>query len=233
MQTHLLDMIDSVICGDCREVLKDIPDGSVDLVVTDPPYRFTTGGGGIYKDDSPFLVKIRELGTNEFDPDNYIPAILKKLKAPNAYFFCNIDLVRDYGRLAAASDVAFDLLVVERDSQAPNTNNHYPSSVDYVVFMKRGGTFNTGLRPFSIYNKVQRFGQLRGSLHPNEKSVEICRKYIMVSSKPGDLVLDPFCGSGTTLVAAKELGRRYIGIEINPDFARTAKLRLNQLTLSV
>jgi DNA modification methylase len=63
-------------------------------------------------------------------------------------------------------------------------------------------------------------------LHPTQKPVTLMQTLIDVFSSPGDLVLDPFCGSGSTLVAARDLGRRSIGIEIDPRFAEVARQRM-------
>lgn len=65
--------------------------------------------------------------------------------------------------------------------------------------------------------------------HPNEKPVELLKTLIEAVTRPGDLVLDPFLGSGTTAVAAKALGRRYIGIELDPAYVRAARARLASL----
>ena len=68
--------------------------------------------------------------------------------------------------------------------------------------------------------------------HPTIKPLEFVKNHIINSTGEGDIVLDPFCGSGTTCVAAKELGRQYIGIEIDPKYAKIAEDRLNGITAS-
>jgi len=64
--------------------------------------------------------------------------------------------------------------------------------------------------------------------HPTPMPLELARKFVLLGSAPGDLVVDPFAGGGTTLVAAKELGREYVGFEIVPEYARAARRRLRQ-----
>ena len=64
--------------------------------------------------------------------------------------------------------------------------------------------------------------------HPTQKPLGLIQKFIEVSSRKGDTVLDPFIGSGTTAVAAKTLGRNYLGIELNEDYIKIAEERINQ-----
>ena len=64
------------------------------------------------------------------------------------------------------------------------------------------------------------------SPHPTPMPLELARRFILLGSRPGDLVVDPFAGGGTTLVAARELGRQYVGFEIVPEYARAARRRL-------
>ena len=66
--------------------------------------------------------------------------------------------------------------------------------------------------------------------YPTQKPVKLLERIVSASSDPGDLVVDPFCGSGTALVAAKKLGRRYIGVDVNPAAVRTARVRLAGVT---
>jgi DNA modification methylase len=79
---------------------------------------------------------------------------------------------------------------------------------------------------------VQRLASKRLT-HPNEKPVELLKHLIEATTRPGDIVLDPFVGSGTTAVAAKALGRRYIGIELDLGYANAAKARVSLTALSV
>jgi site-specific DNA-methyltransferase (adenine-specific) len=69
--------------------------------------------------------------------------------------------------------------------------------------------------------------------HPNEKPVELMRRLIETTTKPGDLILDPFAGSGTTLVAALQSGRRYMGVEISPQHYETAQRRIYEAAFTV
>ncbi len=98
-----------------------------------------------------------------------------------------------------------------------------PQHENIVYATKQRWTW-PGSRPKSIL-RFQRVMPER-LMHPNEKPVELLCELISCLSNAGDLVLDPFCGSGTTCVAAKMLGRRYIGIEISEEYCRVARERL-------
>lgn len=69
--------------------------------------------------------------------------------------------------------------------------------------------------------------------HPTQKPLGLLRRILRASSKPGDLILDPFCGSGTTGVAALELGRRFIGIDLSPEYLQLAERRMGEVQLSM
>ena len=67
--------------------------------------------------------------------------------------------------------------------------------------------------------------------HPTQKPEELLRKFVLAASNPGDIVLDPFCGSGTTAVVAEQLGRHWIGCEINPEYNSWAKARIDSVKI--
>ena len=109
---------------------------------------------------------------------------------------------------------------------------NYRSAVEFIYFGQKEGekaTFNFGqqkeMKNWFEHPLVQ--GKQR-TKHPTQKPLKLVQKFIEVSSNKGDIVLDPFLGSGTTAVAAKMLGRNYIGIEKNPEYIKMAEDRLRQ-----
>ncbi|MCK5608677.1 site-specific DNA-methyltransferase, partial [Candidatus Pacearchaeota archaeon] len=108
---------------------------------------------------------------------------------------------------------------------------------EYVMFLRKNGynhkpPFNGYLDLWdSMYDKIFDWTGSKISDHANEKPVALMKQYIEISSKPGDIVIDPFMGSGTTGVAAKECGRKFIGIEQDPEYVQLAITRLNQYSL--
>lgn len=103
-----------------------------------------------------------------------------------------------------------------------NGQHIWLSSVECCVFgKKQGAVFNEHCK-----SSVWRYPVERGKLHPTQKSLKLFKYLIETSSNRGELILDPFSGSGTTLLAAKELGRNYIGFELSKDYCNIIKNRL-------
>jgi site-specific DNA-methyltransferase (adenine-specific) len=226
-----------LISGNCKDIIEQFnrPD-EIALILTDPPYEFTAKGGGVYK-NSKNMEQIQDAGTDKFDFDKYIPRMVQWQgfnSAVNAYFFCNKELVDKYIAVARNNDAAFDILLMRKKRCPPAHNVHYMPDVEYVVFMKSSkATFNGALGTWDgMYSKVHDQVSIpENILHPNQKPIDILKKYIEISTIPGDIVLDPFSGSAQTAIAARDLGRFAICIEINPQFLETAKTNLSQMTL--
>jgi len=199
-----------IVCADCLDVMADMPDGCVDAVVTDPPYGIGEDGGlkAQYRRGdgrTRGVVKHEPQGWDKKRPDPQAFALMLR-RAPVVMFF--------------GGNYFADLL---------------PASPGWLYWDKRiGGDFSDGeliytnrnaaLRSFSIHA----FSGLRGGKdrqHPTQKPIalmEWCLGFI----PDAVTILDPFCGSGTTCVAAKKLGKRYIGIEISPKYAEIARRRV-------
>jgi DNA modification methylase len=125
-----------------------------------------------------------------------------------------------------------DLLVWHKTNPIPTCNNKYLSDLEYCVFAresntKLNGTYETKSK---VWTSPANVADKDLFDHPTIKPLEFVKNHIINSTKEGDIVLDCFCGSGTTLVAAKELNRHYLGFEINPEYHKIAVDRLNGLT---
>jgi site-specific DNA-methyltransferase (adenine-specific) len=246
--SHYIQYVDDnmlILCGDFKKVIPMLHlciDGKFEptLIVTDPPYEFQSKGGGLYK-ESESMDKIRDLGTDSFDFKNNIPMLTNWQERytgyVNGYFFCNKSLIPNYIEMASKSNGwTFDILILDRLVSPPAHNNHYMSHIEYAMFLRKPGDikppFNGSLDLWKgMYRKIFQWTGGKTSDHANEKPVAMMKQYIEISSMPGDIVIDPFMGSGTTGVAAKECGRKFIGIEITPEYAQTAIARLSQYSL--
>lgn len=228
-------MLDTILCGDCMELLKGIPDKSIDLVVTDPPYEFCNGGsGGCFGIEKRSYHK--ELhGIDKGITDAVLAELERVMKVLNIYLFCNKNQIRQY--LNFFSDYNMDLLTWHKLNPVPTCNNKYLSDTEYVLFFRdKGAHFQgeyTSLKKYWLTETNKKDKDIYG--HPTIKPLSIIKTLVSNSSEVGGVILDPFCGSGTTCVAAAQLGRHYIGMEIDPKYHKTAcervKDELSQLTL--
>ena len=230
------DMINNVILGDCYEVIKNIPDKSIDLILTDPPYDFhcgTINKTGIFKNR---IVAPGQEIVNMNINNGYDISILKEfvrvLKNINIFIWCNKEQIRDYLNFFADYDVSFEILTWHKTNPTPLTKNTFLPDTEYCLYFreKRKVTLNDGYELKSKYyitstNKSDK----EDFLHPTIKPLEIIKKQILHTTQENDIVLDCFCGSGTTCVACKNTNRKYIGIELNPKWHKVAVDRLNNV----
>lgn len=214
---------------DCLEGLKKLPDKSIDLIVTDPPYRLENQGGGFYAKNTStkrvYLDSLKSIKCCEFDPIEFLETLKPKMKKFYGYFFCNKTLVKDYIEWAMKNKYNYDILVMAKSNPIPSYNNHHLSDLEYIVMIREKGTY------FSKHKNIDDFRKFyitscRKGIHPAEKPVDLIERFIKVSPKENDIVLDPFMGSGTTALAAKKLNRRYIGYELDHTYYETCLLRL-------
>ena len=213
--------------GDCLELLKDIPDKTIDLIVTDPPYKFESKGGGAYGSTTrKYRSELKQINCCEFEPKMFLEIIQNKTKAFYGYFFCNKTLVDVYIRFAKDNGYQYDIFVLAKQNPIPAYSNHHLCDMEYIVMIRDKCTYFSMREDFNDYRKFY-LTNCRKGIHPAEKPVELIQRFIKVSSKIGDVVLDPFMGSGTTGIACAKLKREFIGIEINQDIFQIAQRRIN------
>ena len=215
--------------GDCLELMKDIPDKSVDLVVTDPPYKTTSRGssggtGGILKEEINKRGKVFKHNDIEFN--EWLPELYRVLKdTGHAYIMSNNKNLKNM--LMEIENVGFNIyktLIWAKNS--PITNMYYMDSHEYIIFCRKGKAKrinNCGTK--SVLN----VDNPRNKVHPTEKPVELMEVLITNSSQEGELVFDPFMGSGTTGVACINTNRSFIGIELDEDYFEIAKKRIEEV----
>jgi len=203
--------------------------GVADLVVTDPPYRLTSGGrggqvmSGIFSsdryDNSGELMHMVEwsdfagplLDACKPDADAYVMANDKQIFAAHA-------------AMVGAGWRCHNLLVWNKG--APTRNRWYMKENEYVLYLWKGRA-RTIRNPGSKQTFLAQRPERAEKIHETQKPVTLLEHYIRNSSEPGDLVLDPFAGSAATLVAALRAGRRAVGIEIDVENYTAAVARLS------
>jgi len=212
------DFVNKVICGDCLGVMKEIPDESIDCIITDPPYGIR--------------ITEQKIGGTKKNPNSrfYRGNWDKRL---NKIYFEEIFRISKY-QIIFGGNYYLDYL---------------PSNGNWLVWDKRCGiipersfadgeliwtNINTRLRIFRyIWDGFlqQDMKDREERVHPTQKPIALMSWLIKKFTKENDLILDPFAGSGSTLVAAKRLGRRFIGIEREEEYIKIAEKRLAQEVL--
>ncbi|WP_288910966.1 site-specific DNA-methyltransferase [uncultured Thomasclavelia sp.] len=220
------EMINTIQLGDCYELIKKIPDNSIDLIITDPPYEMETRGAGFHnKRDYYDLIHDKKMANGI--SENLLKEFDRVMKKTNIYIFCNKNQLPMY--LKFYKNKNFDLLVWHKVNPIPTINNKYLSDLEYIVFARDKSVtmYNTYETSSKLFQSVVNKSDKQLYKHPTIKPLEIIKNLIINSSKEDNVILDCFCGSGTTCVAAKELGRRFIGIEIDKEYHKIATDRLN------
>lgn len=193
-------------CADCTKVkIAEVPR----LQLADPPYELETEGAGVISRKQNYSKKMAAAGVDNFD----VATI--KLHAKTNVFFTSKALVPTYLDRAIELDVSWDLNILHRSAAMPNNSGHLMTDLDYLVLM--GSMAPARGLEFANYSKLLSLSNWERPV-PWAKPVDILTKYIRLFSAAGDLVFDPYCGSGSTIIACAVERRRCFGIEINPLF---------------
>jgi len=215
--------LNKVIQCDCLEVMKTLPDNSVDLILTDPPYGIDIG------------------------KMNFTNSIIGGVAKRNNY-----KGISDWDKFTPSKEY-FDEMIRVSKKQVIFGGNYFadklPPSGQWVVWDKRvedkySNDFADCELAWTSENKPSRIirflwsGMMQGDMknkevrfHPTQKPLFVIKKIIDMFSKENDIILDPFLGSGTTAVACQNIHRNFIGIEISEEYCKIARERLRQQTL--
>ena len=228
------DMINNIINCDCYEMIKNIPDKSVDLVYIDIPYLFADGGSST----SPLSQRIKKLKQQDLASITkgidylILNEIIRILKKVNCFIWCSKEQILDIMNFFKNNDCMFEILTWNKTNPTPMTNNTYLPDIEYCLYFRESGVkLNDGYELKSKWY-ISPINKSDKDLynHPTIKPLELVKRNILHTTQPNDIVLDCFCGSGTTCVACKETGRRYIGMEINKEYYEIAQKRINGIT---
>jgi len=209
-------MTNRIIHGDCVEVLKTLPTGSVDFVLTDPPYFVN------YRDRTG-----RSLANDgEADMEKVLAAFpeihrVLKLDALCISFYGWQAIDAFMGAWKSAGFTPVDHIVWRKEYAS---SRWYCSRRHEQAFVLAKGR---PPRPSQPLDDVRPWTYSGNRAHPTEKHIDVLKPLIEAFTQPGALVLDPFAGSGSTPVAAALARRRYIGIELEAKYCRHAEKRLN------
>jgi adenine-specific DNA-methyltransferase len=207
--------VNRILLGDCVQVMGQMPSASVDLIVTDPPYmcRFQSRDGRTV--------------TNDDRSDWVQPAFTQMYRVLKPDRFCvsfygwnKVDTFFAAWKAAGFRPVGHLVFV-----------KPYSSKERFVAYRHEAAYLlakGNPAKPHMLLYDVLDWKYSGNERHPTEKPLLTMMLLVEAFSQPGAVVLDPFVGSGTTAVAAKKLGRRYIGIDIEPVYAQQAQERVRQ-----
>ena len=222
--------VNKIHLGDSYELIKQIPDKSIDLIYTDIPYDFQSGkGGGFMRERVRRVRDVELVGLDNGIDYTLLDELFRVMKDINIFIWCNKQQIPTILNYFIAKEALFEILTWNKENPIPMTNNLWLSDIEYCLYFRsRGVKLNDGYElkskwhtsPINMDDKNE-FG------HPTIKPLELVKRHILHTSKPNDIVLDPFMGSGTTAVASKELGRQYVGMEIEPKWHKIAVDRVS------
>lgn len=213
--------IDRIYCGDCLDFMREMPDKCIDLVLTDPPYGIgitdnrTVGGGNKVFGKPGTWVSAKDYGVSEWDSVRIDECVLAEM--------CRVSknqIIFGGNYYADLLDPSPCWLVWDKD----NSGNFADCELAWTSFKTAVRKFKwrwNGMLQEDMCHKEER-------IHPTQKPVPLFMQILEKYSKPGDLVLDPFLGSGTTAIACLRTGRHYIGIEKHEPYFLKAQERIDK-----
>ena len=224
-------IVQDITIGDCRLIQGDCMDvlpllgACADVTFTDPPYKMEIHGRGFAAKRDYY--SSLDYGTNtEFElSDEYFDLIFAAISEHSAVFCCNKHMMRDLLNQADARGLTYDVLAMCKSSPAPLTNNQWLPDKEFAVHMFKSlpvrGSYATK-RTWSVSTNFKN----PDTSHPSAKPVHLLVPIIENITDGGGLVLDTFMGSASTALACLRIGRKFIGIERDPEFFQEAVRRV-------
>lgn len=248
--------LDTIYLGDCIEILEGLPDASVDLIFADPPYYLQLSRE-LFR---PNLTKVHAVDddwdkfTNFKDYDDFtskwLEACRRVLKDTGTLW-----VIGSYHNIYRVGAILQDLgywilndVIWIKDNPMPNFRGvRFTNAHETLIWAqkKKGSRYTFNHRAMKTLNGdlqmrsdwhlplctgMERIRENGEKVHTTQKPEGLLYRILVASSNPGDVILDPFFGTGTTGAVAKKLGRHYIGIEKNPDYVRVARERIAAVT---
>jgi len=227
--------------GDCLDVMQGIPDGSVDMVMTDPPYGTTNCKWDSVIPFEPMWGQLKRI----VKPNGAI-VLMASQPFTSALVMSNVKMFsysviwhksRPVGHLAAnrkPMNKHEDILIFSKNQPTYNPQGVKECQPKTINRTNKGGIYKSkagvaSVQKFTGYpNSIIEFNSQNGQLHPTQKPVALMEYLIRTYTNPGETVLDFTMGSGTTGVAAANTGRRFIGIEMDADYFSIAQARIRK-----
>lgn len=202
---------------DCIEGMKVLPGESIDLVITDPPYKCNISGAGNMGKTWNTMEWFEDMESHvEWMKECY--RVLKD----KTHFYCFSSGNALKQLLCDAEEAGFDfkdILVIDKIHNMP-VGGYYLRQTEFVLLFSKGIRLINNQKMANIIRLA--FPRGKQKKHPTQKPVGLFEMLIRQSTSPGDVVLDPFIGSGTAAIACLAAGRKYIGYEISKDYCNLA-----------
>ena len=223
--------VNKIVCGDCLEVMKDWPDNCVDLVLTDPPYGSGGRDGAVHLNDP-------QIKGNRISSETLIwftrqyAAMFYRVTKDYAHCYIFSDWRKYQIVKIATESVGWECRALIIWSKGNGMGEYWRSTHEFILFLTKQKTRK--LQRGDCFN-VLAYPPIRGKkkLHPVEKPVALLRDLITASSCGDEIILDPFCGSGSFKEAAELESRRYIGIDISEKYCEIARMRLKAVETGI
>lgn len=235
------DFKNKIICGDCLDVMKEMPDECVDLVVTSPPYNKHSANRkcgkkidswqkanidyGIFKDDLP------EKEYQEWQK-SFLRECLRILKNDGSIFYNHKPRIVNHKIIFPQEwlkeFIVRQMIIWNRKNSPVLEPIRFMPIVEYIFWITKERKTPKFNRESFHYQEIWTIPPKINPNHPATFPEELVKRCILSTTDELDIVLDPFLGSGTTTRVAKDLKRKFIGIEINPDYCEIAEERLAQ-----
>ena len=220
--------------GDCMQLLQEIPSGQVDMLLTDPPYELSKskGGGMMGCGGRKYAGELRDAGmVSGIDTAGFLSLCLNLFANKQNFcgvFFCSTKQLVEYLRWAEANSLQYGVGVWHKSNPPPLCNYKYLNDVEYWVYIKGNkskilGSYQS--KSMVYKSQVNKADKVKYG-HPTIKPLDLTEKIIINHTTEGAHILDPFMGSGTTGVAARDLGRRFTGVELDADYFNVARARI-------
>lgn len=230
-----------IILQDNRKAIKDIPNSSIDLILTDPPYniaKYSTGNIHL-PDRSPLNNDIAGWDNIEVDPEEYLEDFKRILKpSGNIFIFTTYNSI---GKWHATFDRHFDttqFMIWHKTNPAPKIyKNGFLNSCEMIIcFWNKGHKWNFSDQK-SMHNFIESpicmgTERIKEPKHPAQKPIKILKHVIEIASDQNDVVFDPFMGVGSTAIAALELSRKFCGCEIDKTYYAATIKRIKQFYIN-
>jgi site-specific DNA-methyltransferase (adenine-specific) len=218
------NLIDKIYHADCIDIMKKIPNQSIDLIITDPPYVLNTNSGGLvnYFQLNKFCSDKYKNITNGYDIDLIFDEFFRILKKINIFVFCSMQQIKNI--LIKCEKYLTNILIWHKHNAIPFCNGTWGNDIEYIIHIReRGATFQGSSH---LKKKVKKYPLQKNNIHPTVKPIDLICQFIKIGSNEGDFIFDGFAGAGTTALACIELNRHFICVEKNLDYYNIAKKRI-------